>query len=604
MPESEKFTSVTPSKDIQASSVGAGVAEPSDYPYVTHEKTLKWINETKEKLPRATPQMREEAFNADPLTKGTIFPYMKNTLLKGGKVETKDNKLYSAAIEEITDWLESIELMQAFRDDYRNFGFLTGHSYRRIDPDKEGNISRLEKIEPSSVEVYTDAWDSSIVAYHQHARINKSWSSYGTSEDVDSWFIPYNSDIADPYATFIQDRGIGNDLRVFDLFETYKNKYNISATSNIRIGAAERIIAMHNTPALQKHNSYYDNDDCYKNNNPAPIDSVILAIWLKRLLLVTSPNLIYIALSPFIHAISGKLEKGKDSMGNEGFICSLPKKPVLGSVNYDNEIASYNAWLASVNETGKEVVKSLKNGGVYVSGPDTELKPIESSRAVSFQLIKGLLDDLDEEIGLAFGFPLSLVKATGTELASSRNILQIFNSVHAGERTEYESVANKLIKKMFEGKTWQGTTKEGEKEVTVTYSFDEIKAHFVLDIPDTKDLLQEAQAFKTKSETLVQLKNIGAGKEDLQALGEEAGFGLLALDGQPDTQDNQLMPEANAINAILKSCLFEVMKEQGLVSKAKPTEPSNFKDEKLTKRLQDAYKTAEETMLEVFEHEH
>lgn len=604
MPESEQFTSVTQSKDIQSSQVGAGIAEPSDYPYLTHEKTLKWISETKDKLPNATPKMRQEAFQADPLLKGTIFPYLKNVLLQGFKINTKDNKLYSEAIEDITEYLEFLELMQCFRDDFLNFAILNGHSYRRIDPDKEGNISRLEKIEPSSVEVYTDAWDSSIVAYHQHARINKSWSSYGTSEDVDSWFIPYNSDIADPYATFIQDRGIGNDLRVFDLFETYKNKYNISATSNIRIGAAERIIAMHNTPALQKHNSYYDNDDCYKNNNPAPIDPVIPDIWLKRLLITTAPNLIYAALSPFIHLISGKLEKGKDSMGNEGYICSLPKRPLEGSPTYTAELANYNLWVDALNKAGKEVINSLKNGGVYVSGPDLELKPIESSRAVSFQLIKGLLDDLDEEIGLAFGFPLSLVKATGTELASSRNILQIFNSVHAGERTEYESVANKLIKKMFEGRTWQGKTTDGEKEVTVTYSFEDIKAHFVLDIPDTKDLLQEAQAFKTKSETLVQLKNIGAGKEDLQALGEEAGFGLLALDGQPDTQDNPFMPEANAINAILKSCLFEVMKEQGLVSKAKPTDPSGFKDKKLTKRLQDAYETAEETINELFDGEH
>jgi len=613
MPDSDQLFSTTP-KDLQASPVGAGVAEPSDYPYFSHEKTLKWINETKEKLPRATPKMRQEAFLADPLLKGTIYPYLKNVLLKGFSIQTKDNKLYSAAIEEITDYLESLDLMQVFREDYLDFAILTGNSYRRMDPDKSGNIIRLEKIEPSSVEVYNDPWDSSVVAYHQHARIQKTWSKFGSYEDVDSWFIPYTLatfeipiTIQDVNATYIQGRGVGNNLKVFDLFETYKNKYNISSISNLRIAAAERVIAMHNTQATQKYN-YDDDDGSYKNYNPAPIDSVILAIWLKRLLLVTSPNLIYAALSPFLHLISGVLKESKDNMGNPVIISSLPKKPYQGSMNYEAELANYNAFVDSINKAGKEVINSLKNGGVFVSGPDLALKPVESSRNVSFQLIQGLINNLNEEIGFNFGFPMSLVLATGTELASSRNILQIFNSVHAGERTEYEAVADRIIRLTFEGRTWQGITIDGEEEITVTYSFDDIKARFVLDMPDTKDLLTEAQTFKTRAETLTQIKYIGACREDLQALGEEYGFGLLGLGNfrAATEPDNLMIPQqdASAINAILKSCLYQVLQEDGLISKANPTAPSGFKEDKIVKKLQDAYETAQETILEMFDVEY
>jgi hypothetical protein len=560
---------------------------------------LKWIEETQQKLPAATPLIRREAFSADPLLKGTIYPYLKNVLLQNFTIQTKDNKLYSAAINEITDYLETLNLMQVFREDFLNFAILDGHSYRRMDPDTQGNVVRLEKIEPSSVEMYNDPWDSSIVAYHQRARVKTSWSTYGTTTDVDSWFIPFGNDLSDVNATYIQDRDVGNDQRVYDLFESYKTKYGISDITNLRIASAERIIAMHNSERLVTTNY----DECRDIGNPAPIDSVLLAIWLKRLLLVNAPNLIFIVLSPFIHLKMGILKETKDLAGNPIILSSLPKKPAAGSPNHAVELANYMAFENALKESMKTLLKCLKEGGVYATGPDQELKPVESSRSVSFQLIKGLIDQLNEEIGQAFGFPMALVLATGTELASSRNILQIFNSVHAGERTEYEAVANRLINRMFEGKTWQGTTIENEKEITVTYSFEDIKARFILDTPDTSDLLQEAQTFKTKAETLTQIKGLGAGREDLQALGEEYGFGLLGLDDYDIRGNTDGLFEAGEpaqINAILKSCLCYILQEEGVIS-ASPTAPSGFNEKRVTKQLKDAYEEARNTLDVLFE---
>jgi hypothetical protein len=604
MPPSKKLISATPSTDVQASQVGAGVAEVYEDHYISHQNLLKWIRETKHKLPIASPLIRREAFLADPLLKGTIYPYLKNTLLKSFTIATKDNKLYSAAIEEITDHIENIRLMQVFREDFINYGFLDGHSYRRMDPDQQGNIARLEKIEPSSMTTYTDPWDSSIIAYHQRALINSSWSQMGTTTEVDSWFIPFQNDIKDINATYIQDRGAGNNLKVFDLFESYKLKYSITNINNLRIAAAERVIAMHNSERLTTQN-YYDDHYSGEANNPAPIDSVLLAIWLKRLLLVNAPNLIFVILSPFLHLKMGVLREVTDLAGNKRLISSLPQKPSgdASNPNYANELANYTAFEDSLKDSMKNLLDCLKNGGVYATGPDQDLKPVESSRSASFQLINGLITQLNEEIGQNFGFPMSLITATGTELASSRSILQIFNSVHAGERTEYESVANKLINKAFTGRTWTGSYIEEDKETTVKYSFEEIKAHFELDVPDTKDLLQEAQTFKTAAETLTQVKGLGASKEDLQALGEEYGFGLLGLDNydaqeKPVTEITQ--EDSTQINAILTSCLAEVLREQGVIS-VNPTAPSNFQEKELTDKLQEAYQTAKETMEQLFE---
>jgi hypothetical protein len=298
---------------------------------------------------------------------------------------------------------------------------------------------------------------------------------------------------------------------------------------------------MHNTERLQAIQADYEDRFDRENYNPAPIDAVLLAIWLKRLLLVNAPNLIFVILSPFLHAKSGIIKETKDSLNNPVLISSNPQYPstALQTTNpemYNAMLANFNAWVDDIKKAQKNIMECLKNGGVFSSGPDLEIKPVESSRSVSDAFIKGILDLLNEEIGLSFGFPMSLVLATGTELASSRNILENFNVVHAGERTEYEAVADRLIWKMFEGRTWTGiTTEKGEdgesKDVQVTYSFEDIAAHFILDTPDTKDLKQEAETFKLRAEALVQLKSIGATRDDLQALGEEWDFGLLALDG-------------------------------------------------------------------------
>ncbi len=609
-----KLSSSTPTKNTQSAPVGASAAQIGADEYYTYEKMNKWIEETKRKIPVGTPSLREEAFKADPLIRGTILPYLLNTLLQGFTIQTADNKLYAEAIKDIYDYLNQINLMQVFREDFPDYMFKTGHTYRRMDPDKDGNIISLGKIEPSSVETFNDPWDSSIIAYHQHAKVKTTWSTLGTTIDVDSWFIPYGKTGPDIASIYIQNENPGNGNAVYDLFEQYQKKYSITDISNLRIGASERIIAMNKTQGVKTTKDLYD--DYYGIiNNEAPIDSVILSIWLKRLLLSNAPHLIYIVINPFLHLKSGIIKEAKDAVGNPSLISSVPQKPSthLQAANqtiYNDMLQNFENWIHSLESAQKNIIKCVKDGGVFASGPDVDLKPVESSRNVSYLFIKNLIEQLNEEIGQAFGFPMALVNATGTELASSRNILQMYNSVHAGERTDYEAVANKLIKMQFEGKTWTvKTTKEYDsgaiEEVEEIYSFEDMQAHFVLDVPDTKDLLQEAQTINTRADTLNKLKTTGASKDDIIALGDEYGFGLLGLDNYDilNTDDNQEgvnETDAAQINNILKACLLQVIQEQGKFS-AKPTDPSGFRDTKITKKLQEAYQTAKETIDQLFE---
>jgi hypothetical protein len=149
---------------------------------------------------------------------------------------------------------------------------------------------------------------------------------------------------------------------------------------------------MHNTEVRQPHNVYYD--ECETKTDHAPIDSVILAIWLKRLLLTNSPNLIYSILSPFIHAKNGMVQLGKDMSGNPFFVTSTPRKPAENSFNYSAEIAAYNSWVDSMKTLSNNVLSSMKEGGVLTTPPDVSLEPVESAKSVSENFIKMLIDQL------------------------------------------------------------------------------------------------------------------------------------------------------------------------------------------------------------------
>lgn len=529
-----------------------------------------------------------------------ICPLKCNLMLQGFSIQTKDNKLYEAAISQITYWIELIKLMQCFREDFPDYAFLVGHSYRRIDFDINNHIVNLEKIEPSVVTTYTDPYKTSIVAYHQHANVKKAWSKNSMYVTEDSWFIPFSNNIADIKGSYIVGETVGNAPEVFDLFNNLKVKYGITDTTNLRIGASERILAMHSTKTTNE--DYYDRDgDAI--SDPAPMDPAILPIWLKIQLLSNSPDLINVILSPSLHHKIGTITTAKDAAGNPIILSSIPSPPapseqITNPTKYANDAARFANFEKALKDSGDVIRDCFTDGGIVSTPADHEIKPIESGRTLPAEFIKTMVDLLDEFECLCFGVPIALIRASGTELASSRNIVEIFNNANAGYKMDYESKADDLIKMEFAGRTWTVTITEDDKEKTVTYSFEDIKAHFELDTPSTKDLLQEAQVLKTNAETMNLIKTVGGSQADVQALGSEYGFGALVLDNYnqapaiPDviTPDENQDPTTEPVKASLP-----------LLSAANPTSPSGFKDETLIKLINEAYEEGKAGMDHLFE---
>jgi hypothetical protein len=247
-------------------------------------------------------------------------------------------------------------------------------------------------------------------------------------------------------------------------------------------------------------------------------------------------------LSPFVHIKNGLVLETTGADGGKDLITTVPQQPpeemsTTDPERYAAESSIYNAWVTACKTAAKNVLTSLKDGGIFSSGPDTELEVVESGRSVPSSFIKTMLDLLDQEIGQAFGFPVALVKANGSELATSRTILELFNTTYAGVRREYEKVADQLIREKFEGSTWQYEvpTKDGGTD-TGTFTFDEMMCHFKLSVTDVSDQLKEAQAQMQKMKTLQIAKQVGADRSDIQALGEEYGFGILDLENYDDKE--------------------------------------------------------------------
>jgi hypothetical protein len=519
-----KLFSSTPPQQKKTSPVGAYVG---DDPYQTYITTLKWIKDTKAKMPdgsvfEVTPSMREEAFETDPLLKGTITPFLKNSILGDYQLATEDNKKYESALKEIRQYLNEIGLLDAFRDDFKDLTIVHGHAYRRKDPEID-NIESLAPLDNSTITTYNDPWDSTIVAYHQKIYVDDSWTENPSTSEYNSWFIPNGGRyIEGEY----EDRGAKGQ------FDFIKTKYGITDTTNLRVDSSDRIIAMHRV----------------EPDEPAPIDSAILAIWLKRLLLTNSPNIIFRVLSPFVHIKNGLVLETTGADGGKDLITTVPQQPpeemsTTDPERYAAESSIYNAWVTACKTAAKNVLTSLKDGGIFSSGPDTELEVVESGRSVPSSFIKTMLDLLDQEIGQAFGFPVALVKANGSELATSRTILELFNTTYAGVRREYEKVADQLIREKFEGSTWQYEvpTKDGGTD-TGTFTFDEMMCHFKLSVTDVSDQLKEAQAKLQNMKVLQVAKQVGADRSDIQALGEEYGFGMLDLDNYDNAREQTNIP--------------------------------------------------------------
>ena len=504
--------------------VGAGLDA-----YNTYGHVMNWISDTSKKLIGSsdnaiTPSMREQGYDIEPLVNGIICPFLKNVILNDYSLETNDNKKYEFMIDDIEEFMKEIELMMIFRDDFEDYALKHGHSFRRKDYDGD-TLTKLQRLEARAMLTYEDPFNSDYVAYHQRIYASDIWSSVTTTtnQEINSWWVPGGLIIN-------QDENIYED-GAKEVWAYYEKRFSITETARLRVDDSNKIIAMHKV----------------RPGKPAPIDGALQAIWEKRTLLANLPNVIYSVLMPFMHMKKGIMMESVDEMGQKTLISSVPQVPPADMATTDPEkynvlLSNYNSYITSMTNDVENLNKYRGEGGLFASGPDTELNIRESASSIAPGFITVALSQLNEDIGQAFGFPVSLVMARGTELATSRAIQDLFNTVYAGTKADYERIANELIEERFAGQKWDyeidlkdGTTESG------TFTFEDTGVEFKLSSGDVQDNLKLAQTELINFQTAQIAKAIGATKPDIQAFLDEKEQGIWDLDNY-DVQAQPVNP--------------------------------------------------------------
>jgi hypothetical protein len=624
---------------VSTPSIGAG--EGTEV-FNAYTRTLNWVKDTQSKMPnnyrdeygnevyQVSPAQREEAFNIDPFVRGIIAPYLRNIILGSDNIITKDNKLYWEAIEDIKEFLHDINYLEICHKSFADYAIKHGKSYWR----KEYNgkvLNRIQILKAGATYTYIDPWDSSIKLYHQRIYINTSFDEdYKAQTEYNTWWIPEDILIIDGVTP-------ENDP-ARTIWNQYVKKYNISKTANLRVGNSEDIICMMlNEP-----------------NSPAPIDSILVEIYLKRLVLANSPNLIFNALIPFIHMKKGlALESVNPQTGLKELITSIPQMPPISMATTDPERYAalksvYDNFIASKLTDAENIVKYRAGNGVFVTGPDVSLEIKQSANTITSSFVNTMLGVLDKSIGYGLGFPDALVNATGSELATTRTIKEQFNAVFAGIKQKYQRIAEDLIFERFEGHSWTYEIKDRENNIIETgdYTLEEIDLHYVLGEQDKKDALIQAQTELVTFQTIQIAKIIGASKSDIQAyLDEKEDMGLWELDNYDTAikmleQKQELQEEGSELPAIpelkpieiktpgtpppktnkpeksvtpqlpldvRKQSAIEMIETESTVSpkqnkdqELKPATIPNKYDEKLIDDFMTVYKIAEEELKELF----
>lgn len=519
------------------SPVGASSGED---PLSSYQKLLKWVSETDAKLPggqifEITPQMREDAYNIDPLLKGTIIPYMKNTLLSGGSLKTSDNKKYEAGIKEIESFHAKIKTLEALRYSCPDYISKHGKQFLRCDPSIE-KIESFVQLDNKTITVYEDPFDPSIKAYHQKIYTYTGWNRDGKTEEVDSWWIP---GIPAGAHWSEKDKNPKTDPNYLK-FKEFMEDYSINDTQNLRLGSADDIIALTKPLHIPRRG---------KRPEPtAPIDACLLAIWLKRLMLVQSPNIIFRVLAPVVQIVTGTPIEVTEN-GETSKVPTAPPVPneadkVNDPDKYAADLLTYQAYTAAVEQLAANWLACIKDGGALMTGPDTSINTIESGRSVPSDFIDAMVALNNKEIGQAHGFPISIVDATGSELATSRSIRETLNISTAGEKLDFESVFDKINNIIFAKSKWtyEIELKDGTVE-SGSYTYADMGAHWELSEADTKDELVESQTLETTMKAITLIKSLGAGKSDIQAvIDENTDIGVLDLDRFDEVQAVQNLP--------------------------------------------------------------
>lgn len=413
---------------------------------------------------------RELAYSIDTLTP-LILAVEKFSILGSYDVHSMDDEVHSETIKKIKDWINEFGLLKSFRESFKDVK-VHGVSYfqklcennTRIEGEPKGLQSLQQLV---GAEKKKNPFNSQEFYLYQKLKI------------ADDWKDPENTKTKDKKVWYIKDGREG------------ASKYEA-----ITLGDIEE------DPNKSTGDVVINLDDIIeiKNNESGDNDISLNEVFIKKLIILNLPNLVYLIVAPGIELITKSFIESKD-----GVIWKAPQFPdsaleESNKAEYDHQKIDYDNYQANMQTIVNEMWDKWLQKGIMSHSDLMDSNVIESNKAMNPDMLDTIVRLLNTEIAFKLGFPLSLLDAKGAELATAHNIFTTISTMLKGIQDQYQTIALNLIYEQF--------PKDAEA-AGITFTLSELNPK------DAKDLAEVEQAHAA---ILKIYKEIGASDNDLKAL--------------------------------------------------------------------------------------
>jgi hypothetical protein len=378
---------------------GSGIVLGNTGSIDTTEITKKKIwKEAERRAIESTRANRKLAYKIDGLVRA-IANIKRFSILKSYKLTAVDEVASDDLKTQIDLFIKKTDMLRVFRQSFTPLE-IEGACYIQ----KQYSGAELESLVAlEDLEKHTKPTDASDYYYFQDMLIPKEWRDPTCSET---------------------DR-----QRVWFIDEDIRDQYKEIKDPPDKVLARDRIIEVLNN-----------------DSGESDLQPVVSLVFIKNFLLQLLPNLIEVVTSPQEEIIYSTIDKA-------GVAC-VPTMPPASLKTADNtkyleEKKYYEEWKSSLTELVNRIATDRLEMRKTIHPDTVEEKVLESNASLNGDLIRSLVDVLDTQISFGMGFSLSLISASGVELATSQTIFQTVAVTMRGVQEQYKTIANALIYERF-----------------------------------------------------------------------------------------------------------------------------------------------------------
>ena len=405
---------------------------------------------------------REQACSIDALT-SLILTVEKFSILGSYEVHSADDEKHSKLVKEISDWVHIFSVLKSFRESFKDV--------------KVHGVSYFQKLYENGTKLKNEP--KRLQALQQLVGIDK----YNNPFNSQDYYLYQKLDIPANWRNPESEQTKQQKVWYIENGEEGKGNYPIQ-DSNIVVNLADIIEIKNN------------------ESGDSAISACLNEIYIKNLILLNLPNLVYLVVAPGMDLIY----KTRDKDGNL-IVPEYPDSQLEESnkEEYDRQVSDYNTFNTNIQNLANNIINDWYKKGMMIHSDQIKREVVESNQAMNPEMLEVMIRLLNTEIAFALGFPLSLLDARGAELSTAHNIFTTMAIVLKGIQNQYQQIGLDLICEQF----------PQAKDAGITFTLSELNPK------DAKDL---AEVEETHAAILKIYKEIGASDDDLKALSRKYGL--------------------------------------------------------------------------------